>query len=215
MHATLDGLMSEAMGGDFRTGALAAGANEMLVDYLAESLLPTGIDRGSKASKAGISKLLTASQLIGVLTAMATEGDASAAAVTANGTQYNNLDHPSAQRLLDELQGCRATEGCSAQNIRSIIADYEKLSTERSMAINSCETREGVDSIQKSAVSLTEPVAKDLLDFLRRNVSYDMAGLLNANLVLFQFLHKVSTGGVHCLLRIGRWLMRRISRRGG
>ncbi len=182
MHAALGGLMSEAMGGDFRTGALAAGANEMLVDYLAESLLPTGVDRGSKASEAGVSKLLTASQLIGVLTAMATGGDASAAAaVTANGTQYNNLDHPSAQRLLDELQGCRATEGCSAQNIRSIIADYEKLSTERSMAINSCETRGCVDSIQKSAVSLTEPVAKDLLDFLRRNVSYDMAGLLNGN----------------------------------
>ncbi|MBI6680981.1 hypothetical protein [Pseudomonas viridiflava] len=30
-------------------------------------------------------------------------------------------------------------------------------------------------------MSLTKPVAKDLLDFLRRNVSYDMAGLLNAN----------------------------------
>lgn len=39
----------------------------------------------------------------------------------------------------------------------------------------------GVDSIKKSAVSLTKPVAKDLLDFLRRNVSYDMAGLPNAN----------------------------------
>ncbi|MEE4785888.1 DUF637 domain-containing protein, partial [Pseudomonas alliivorans] len=182
MHAALGGLMAEAMGGDFRTGALAAGANEMLVDYLAESFLPTGVDRGSKTSDAGVSKLLTASQLIGVLTAMTTGGDASAAAaVTANGTQYNNLDHPSAQRLLDELQGCRATKGCSEQNIRSIIADYEKLSTERSMAINSCETRGCVDSIQKSAVSLTEPVAKDLLDFLRRSVSYDMAGLLNGN----------------------------------
>ncbi|WP_032684893.1 hypothetical protein, partial [Pseudomonas syringae] len=85
---------------------------------------------------------MTASQLIGALTAAATGGDASAAAaVTANSTQYNNLDHPSAERLLDELQGCRASNGCSEQNIRSIIADYEKLSSERSTAINACTSR--------------------------------------------------------------------------
>ncbi|WP_122322876.1 two-partner secretion domain-containing protein [Pseudomonas amygdali] len=182
MHAVLGGLMSEAMGGDFRTGALAAGANEMVVDYLAERLLPKGVDRDSQAYQAGVSKLMTASQLIGALTAAATGGDASAAAaVTANSTQYNNLDHPSAQRLLDELQGCRASQGCSEQNIRSIIADYEKLSSERSMAINACTSRSCVEDIQKSAVTLTEPVAKDLLNFLKRSVSYDMAGLLTGN----------------------------------
>ncbi|MEQ4192334.1 DUF637 domain-containing protein, partial [Pseudomonas syringae] len=182
MHAVLGGLMSEAMGGDFRTGALAAGANEMVVDYLAERLLPKGVDRDSQAYQAGVSKLMTASQLIGALTAAATGGDApAAAAVTANSTQYNNLDHPSAQRLLDELQGCRASQGCSEQNIRSIIADYEKLSSERSMAINACTSRSCVEDIQRSAVSLTEPVAKDLLNFLKHSVSYDMAGLLTGN----------------------------------
>ncbi|RMT92583.1 Adhesin/filamentous hemagglutinin, ShlA/HecA/FhaA family [Pseudomonas amygdali pv. sesami] len=182
MHAVLGGLMSEAMGGDFRTGALAAGANEMVVDYLAERLLPKGVDRDSQAYQAGVSKLMTASQLIGALTAAATGGDApAAAAVTTNSTQYNNLDHPSAQRLLDELQGCRASQGCSEQNIRSIIADYEKLSSERSMAINACTSRSCVEDIQRSAVSLTEPVAKDLLNFLKHSVSYDMAGLLTGN----------------------------------
>ncbi|KWS27435.1 adhesin [Pseudomonas syringae pv. syringae] len=182
MHAVLGGLMSEAMGGDFRTGALAAGANEMVVDYLAERLLPAGVDRDSQAYQAGVSKLMTASELIGALTAAATGGDASAAAaVTANSTQYNNLDHPSAERLLDELQGCRASNGCSEQNIRSIIADYEKLSSERSTAINACTSRACVEDIQKSAVTLTEPVAKDLLNFLKRSVSYDMAGLLTGN----------------------------------
>ncbi|WP_230204107.1 hypothetical protein, partial [Pseudomonas syringae] len=149
--------MSEAMGGDFRTGALAAGANEMVVDYLAERMLPKGVDRDSQAYQAGVSKLMTASQLIGALTAAAMGGDASAAAaVTANSTQYNNLDHPSAERLLDELQGCRASNGCSEQNIRSIIADYEKLSSERSTAINACTSRACVEDIQKSAVTLTE-----------------------------------------------------------
>ncbi|MCK9737279.1 hypothetical protein [Pseudomonas syringae] len=42
-----------------------------------------------KLNQAGVSKLMTASQLIGALTAAAMDGDASAAAVvTANSTQY-------------------------------------------------------------------------------------------------------------------------------
>ena len=182
MHAALGGLMAEAMGGDFRTGAIAAGANEALVDALADKLLPVGVDRNSPEYQQGVSKLLGASQLIGVLTAAFTGGDASAAAaVTANATQYNNLNHQSAERLLKELQGCRATEGCSAQNIREIVGKYEELSAQRSMAINACESRACVEAIQQSAVSLDAPVAKDLMDFLRRNVSYDMAGLLTGN----------------------------------
>ncbi|MGN8276591.1 two-partner secretion domain-containing protein [Pseudomonas sp. SMN5] len=182
MHAALGGLMAEAMGGDFRTGAIAAGANEALVDALADKLLPVGVDRNSVEYQQGVSKLLGASQLIGVLTAAFTGGDASAAAaVTANATQYNNLNHQSAERLLKELQGCRATEGCSAQNIREIVGKYEELSAQRSMAINACESRACVEAIQQSAVSLDAPVAKDLMDFLRRNVSYDMAGLLTGN----------------------------------
>ncbi|MHC8310457.1 two-partner secretion domain-containing protein [Pseudomonas sp. GT1P32] len=182
MHAALGGLMAEAMGGDFRTGALAAGANEAVVEFLADKLLPVGVDRDSPEYLQGVSKLLAASQLIGVLSAAITGGDASAAAaVTANATQYNNLDHPSAERLLKELQGCRATKGCSAANIREIVGQYEKLSTQRSMAMNACGNRACVEDIQKSAVSLDTPVAKDLMDFLRRNISYDMPGLLTGN----------------------------------
>lgn len=153
-----------------------------MVDALADKLLPVGVDKNSVEYQQGVSKLLAASQLVGVLTAALTGGDASAAAaVTANATQYNNLDHPSAERLLKELQGCRATEGCSANTIREIVGRYEALSTQRSMAINACESRACVEGIQKSAVSLEAPVAKELMDFLRRNVSYDMAGLLTGN----------------------------------
>ncbi|WP_339450219.1 hypothetical protein [Pseudomonas sp. EA_5y_Pfl2_R50] len=170
------------MGGDFRTGAIAAGANEALVDFLADKLLPVGVDKNSAVYQQGINKLLAASQLVGVLTAAITGGDAStAAAVTANATQYNNLYHPSAERLLKELEGCRSTAGCSAQTIRDIVTKYEDLSAQRSMAINDCKSRACVDEIQSSAVSMDTPVAKDLLNFLRRNVSYDMVGLLNGN----------------------------------
>jgi filamentous hemagglutinin len=182
MHAALGGLMAEASGGDFRTGAIAAGANEALVDFLADKLLPVGVDKNSAVYRQGIDKLMAASQLVGVLTAAFTGGDAStAAAVTANATQYNNLDHPSAERLLKELEGCRSTSGCSAQTIRDIVTKYEDLSAQRSMAINDCKSRACVDEIQSSAISMDTPVAKDLLNFLRRNVSYDMVGLLNGN----------------------------------
>ncbi|MGE8179860.1 DUF637 domain-containing protein [Pseudomonas fluorescens] len=182
MHAALGGLMAEAMGGDFRTGALAAGANEAVVDFLADKLLPVGVDRGSVEYQQGVSKLLAASQLIGVLTAAVTGGNASAAAaVAANGTQYNNLDHPSAERLLNELQGCRASGNCSENGIREIIGRYEKLSAERSMAMNACQSRSCVDDIQNSAVDLNTPTGKDLINFLKHSVSYDMPGLLTGN----------------------------------
>ena len=36
MHAVMGGLAAEAAGGDFKTGALAAGVNELLVDSLAK-----------------------------------------------------------------------------------------------------------------------------------------------------------------------------------
>ncbi len=41
IHALADGLLAEAMGGDFKTGALAAGANEALIETL-DSLVPPG-----------------------------------------------------------------------------------------------------------------------------------------------------------------------------
>ncbi|WP_410478334.1 hypothetical protein, partial [Pseudomonas syringae group sp. J254-4] len=40
LHAGLGGLLAEAMGGDFRAGAIAGGANEVLVGLLGDKLLP-------------------------------------------------------------------------------------------------------------------------------------------------------------------------------
>ncbi|MDI3275953.1 DUF637 domain-containing protein, partial [Pseudomonas sp. AL03] len=47
LHAGLGGLLAEAMGGDFRTGALAGGANEILVGLLGDKLLPSNLVPGS------------------------------------------------------------------------------------------------------------------------------------------------------------------------
>ncbi|AHF66884.1 two-partner secretion domain-containing protein [Pseudomonas cichorii] len=123
MHAALGGLMAEAMGGDFRTGALAAGANEALVGLLAEKFLPAGLDKNSTAYKAGVSQLLTASQLIGVLTGIVTGGDASAAsAVAANGTLYNSLKHAELEKLVGEARGCEEKGNCAEvkENFRKL-----------------------------------------------------------------------------------------------
>ncbi|MBX8487687.1 DUF637 domain-containing protein [Pseudomonas cichorii] len=115
MHAALGGLMAEAMGGDFRSGALAAGANEMVVEYLAEKLLPTNVDPNSDAYKIGVSKLLTASELIGALTAAAAGGDASVGAdVAANGTRYNYLEHSENEAFIKDMLGCD-TDKCAKE----------------------------------------------------------------------------------------------------
>ncbi|EPF2043080.1 DUF637 domain-containing protein, partial [Pseudomonas aeruginosa] len=58
LHALMGGLAAEAVGGDFRTGALAAGVNEALVDSLAKQYASLPID-----DKKGL--LTMSSQLIG------------------------------------------------------------------------------------------------------------------------------------------------------
>ncbi|OVZ06777.1 hypothetical protein CDO45_35285, partial [Pseudomonas aeruginosa] len=64
----MGGLAAEAVGGDFRTGALAAGVNEALVNSLAKQYASLPID-----DKKGL--LIMSSQLIGVLAA-STQADA-------------------------------------------------------------------------------------------------------------------------------------------
>ncbi len=64
---------------------------------------------------------MTASELIGALTAAATGGDASAAAaVTANSTQYNYLAHNQLKEAAEKLRKCAPAE-CD-----SIVAAYKK-----------------------------------------------------------------------------------------
>lgn len=92
IHAMVGGLLSKATGGDFKTGALAAGANEALVVQL------------DKLTGGNESLLTMSSQIVGVLVA-ASQQDADAASmnkaawVAKNGTQYNFLgDHSAKQR---------------------------------------------------------------------------------------------------------------------
>ncbi|MDP9514904.1 two-partner secretion domain-containing protein [Pseudomonas protegens] len=92
IHAMVGGLLAEATGGDFKTGALAAGANEAVVVEL------------NRLVKGDAHLLTMSSQIVGVLSAAA-QKDADAAKmekgswIAKNGTQYNFLgDHSAKQR---------------------------------------------------------------------------------------------------------------------
>jgi len=100
LHAGLGGLLAEATGGDFRTGAIAGGANEVLIGLLGERLLPKNLVKGSAEYAQAQANLLALSQVVGVLGAAASDGDLGVAAtVAANATQYNFLGkHDKAER---------------------------------------------------------------------------------------------------------------------
>nr|WP_329610976.1 DUF637 domain-containing protein [Pseudomonas sp. KNUC1026] len=88
LHALMGGLAAEAMGGDFKTGALAAGVNEAIVKSLSDAY--SGMAPEDKKRL-----LVMNSQLIGVLSASLQGGDQKsvevASAVNASATQYNFL----------------------------------------------------------------------------------------------------------------------------
>lgn len=96
LHAGLGGLLSKAMGGDFRTGAIAGGANELLVGLLGDQLLPENLVKGSPEYIRAEANLMALSQIAGVLGAVASGGDSAiASSVAANATQYNFLGNHS------------------------------------------------------------------------------------------------------------------------
>nr|WP_236249268.1 DUF637 domain-containing protein [Pseudomonas cichorii] len=112
-HALLGGLKSMAMGGDFKTGALAGGANEMMVQYLADLVLPENYDPNGSGSQQGQANLLAMSQLMGVLAAVVTGGDPNIAAnIAATATQYNYLSHSDLERAAKELLNCDNNSKC-------------------------------------------------------------------------------------------------------
>ena len=107
IHAMVGGLLAEITGGDFATGALAAGANEALIVEL-NSLV------------GGNPNLLSmASQIVGVLAA-STQGSVDASAVQTgawianNATQYNWLLHHETEQMLREIDAQTTEEGKTA-----------------------------------------------------------------------------------------------------
>ncbi|MEO6678739.1 MAG: DUF637 domain-containing protein [Pseudomonas sp.] len=135
-HALLGGLKSMAMGGDFKSGALAGGANEALVQYLADLILPKGYDPNMAGADQDKANLLAMSQLLGVLTAVVSGSDPNIAAnIAANATQYNYLSHSDLERAANELKGCGSDSAC----INKAYSDYHELSRQQDVdAVAQC-----------------------------------------------------------------------------
>nr|WP_281247816.1 DUF637 domain-containing protein [Halomonas ilicicola] len=102
LHALSGGLVAEAMGGEFRDGAIAAGANEALVDHLA-----TLVEGDPKL-------LVFASQLTGIVAAELSGGDVNQGAqIAAQATTYNYLTHKQVDAYAEEAKACEANNNCA------------------------------------------------------------------------------------------------------
>ncbi|SOQ00453.1 filamentous hemagglutinin N-terminal domain-containing protein [Pseudomonas syringae] len=147
LHAGLGGLLAEAMGGDFRAGAIAGGANEVLVGLLGDKLLPSNLVKGTPEYEQAQANLLALSQIVGVIGAAAGNSDVSvSAAVSANATQYNWLSHAEI-RDADKARAACATAGgdvgaCQANVTRATdeldkARDYELKERKRAIQLQS------------------------------------------------------------------------------
>ncbi|WP_236247299.1 DUF637 domain-containing protein [Pseudomonas tohonis] len=130
LHAVMGGLAAEAAGGDFKTGALAAGANEALVGLLAEQYSQMTLEERGRL-------LVMNSQVLGVLTAAAQGGDEKAmqigSAVAANSTQYNFLGHQS-RELRDKLR--KEVEQNSSLDAARMLIALEKADQQSDALLN-------------------------------------------------------------------------------
>ncbi|WP_342652884.1 filamentous hemagglutinin N-terminal domain-containing protein [Pseudomonas sp. F3-2] len=96
LHAVVGGLLSEVMGGDFKTGAAAAGANEALIEYLDKSEFLKGADATDHDRMVN-----AASKLVGLFAAAAVGGDISKGSeIAGNAQSYNRQLHTFEKKML-------------------------------------------------------------------------------------------------------------------
>jgi filamentous hemagglutinin len=114
-HALMGGLLSQAMGGDFATGAAAAGLNEVMMNQLIS--LADGNDQLQ----------VMMSQLTGLVAAAAVDGDLQQGAnIAGNATTYNYLYHREVKEMLAEMDS-KETE----EEKRAVRDKYEALDNQR------------------------------------------------------------------------------------
>ncbi|WP_273820419.1 DUF637 domain-containing protein [Pseudomonas asplenii] len=158
LHAGLGGLLAKAMGGDFRTGAIAGGANEALVGLLGDKLLPENLVPGTPEYIQAEANLMAVSQIAGVLGAVMSGGDVNtASAVAANATQYNYLTH----QKFNEVNDCLSGKTCSTQEQKdSARAEAEKLSLALDKEMRSlCDKNPTSDACRTAVNSAIQYVA--------------------------------------------------------
>ncbi|WP_457959251.1 two-partner secretion domain-containing protein [Pseudomonas aeruginosa] len=122
-HALMGGLLAEASGSDFKTGAAAAGANEAMINLLGKMV---GGDQNLE---------LMASQLVGVAAASAVSGDVSLGAeIAKSGTAYNRQLHPDEIKFASDVE--RVKRYAQENGLSEDTARKELLSTAAMMVDN-------------------------------------------------------------------------------
>ncbi|PJI46786.1 MAG: hemagglutinin [Pseudomonas sp.] len=96
-HALAGGMLSMAMGGDFKTGAVAAGASEALANILADGMLKGDSEQLKRMQQA-------AAQIVGIAAANAVDGDLQMGGdIAKSGMAYNRQLHAGAKKLAAAL----------------------------------------------------------------------------------------------------------------
>lgn len=122
-HALMGGLLAEASGSDFKTGAAAAGANEAMINLLGKMV---GGDQNLE---------LMASQLVGLAAASAVNGDVSLGAeIAKSGTAYNRQLHPDEIKFASDVE--RVKRYAQENGLSEDTARKELLSTAAMMVDN-------------------------------------------------------------------------------
>ena len=105
VHAIVGGLIAEAAGGSFETGALAAGANKALIELVGSEIFP---------GEAHDRVLAMTSQLVGMTVAAMAGGSEKeqekAGWVAQQGTVYNYLRYHEVEQMLAERAACADAE---------------------------------------------------------------------------------------------------------
>jgi filamentous hemagglutinin len=157
-HALMGGLLAEATGSDFKTGAAAAGLNEALINQLAW------------AAQDNKDLMLMLSQLTGLVAAAAVDGDLEKGAqVAQKATTFNYLTH----QKFDEVRDCISGRTCST-DAEKIAAktEAERLSKLLDDEMNDiCSKNPGSDSCRTAVNSAIKYMAiKDAWNVMHGDV---------------------------------------------
>ncbi|MDY1017835.1 filamentous hemagglutinin N-terminal domain-containing protein [Pseudomonas coleopterorum] len=196
-HALLGGMKALAMGEDFKTGALAGGANEAMVSYLADRVMPEGYEPGKGGAEQAKANLLAMSNVVGLLSSVVTGGDPQVAAdIAATATQYNHLSHSDLTRAAKELNACAAKDGGCSEDV---LQNFARLSREQEIAaFQSCATNPDSCATTSSMVANAQARAEQLKDLaataVAPNAQHVFALLLAENNEVQNALAQVTAG---------------------
>ncbi len=161
-HALMGGLLAEATGSDFKTGAASAGLNEALINQLVW------------AAQGNDDITLMLSQLTGLLAAAAVDGDLDKGSqIAQKATTFNYLYHEEVEEMLREVDS-KATE----QEKREVRQRYAELDQQRNDELDALCARDP-QRCRGIATSLANDDQK-LVDLVGRLRSQGQGGAASA-----------------------------------